>query len=280
VWNQFDASVSELEVPSLEDEAASQTKFQADASGNPVKSDELRLVPELAAETTVLIADALPPDVSFGRKLFHDATNAQIAKNGAVSCASCHPDGRSDGRTWQFVFGPRNTPQLGGGILETAPFHWPGDVSDVPDLNRMTVLPFMGGSGLPAESFELVASFIDTIRPAPAPNALEGRLSDAALRGKLIFESAETQCTTCHAGNHFTDNASYDVRTKANDFDITHFQVPVLHGLNRSGPYLHDGSQQTLRDLVNNVVKTDRMGVGSHLTNDEVDDLVAYLETL
>ena len=54
----------------------------------------------------------------------------------------------------------------------------------------------------------------------------------------------------------------------------------MLHGLNRSGPYLHDGSQASLRDLVNNVVKTDRMGVGSHLTTGEIDDLVAYLETL
>jgi len=54
----------------------------------------------------------------------------------------------------------------------------------------------------------------------------------------------------------------------------------VLHGLHRTGPYLHDGSSVTLDDLVNDVVRTDRMGQGSHLTNDEAADLVEYLRTL
>lgn len=280
VWNQFDASISEIEVPSVAADAAAQTRFVPNASGEAVASAELGLVPELAAETVSLVEDALPADVSFGRKLFHDATNAQMAKNGTVSCASCHPDGRTDGRTWQFVFGPRNTPQLGGGILDTAPFHWPGDVATVPALNDMTVLPFMGGSGLPAESFELVAAFIDSIKAAPAPSVTQAALTAAQLRGKAIFESAETACTSCHGGAHFTDNESWDIGTKANDFDITTFQTPVLHGLARSGPYLHDGSAKSLRDLVQQVVVNDRMGKGSHLTTSEIDDLVAYLETL
>jgi YVTN family beta-propeller protein len=278
VWNQFDATLSEIELPEVKGGTESQTKFD-DGTATTVTSDELTLAPELAAETVTLLEDALTPDVSFGRKIFHDATNAQVASNGTVSCASCHPDGRTDGRTWQFVFGPRNTPQLGGGILDTAPFHWPGDVPTVPALNDMTVLPFMGGSGLPSESFELVASFIDSIRSAPAPTALAG-LSEQELRGKAIFESEQAQCTTCHGGSHFTDNRGWDVGTKASSLDIAVFQTPVLHGLARSAPYLHDGSAQTLRQLVDNLVTTDRMGVGSHLGETEIEDLVAYLKTL
>jgi DNA-binding beta-propeller fold protein YncE/mono/diheme cytochrome c family protein len=280
VWNQFDGSISEIELPTVATETNALTKFEADANGDAIES-EVGVVPEIAADTVVLVEDALPRDASFGRKLFFDATNQQIAANGAVSCGSCHPDGRTDGRTWQFVFGPRNTPQLGGGILDTAPFHWPGDVPTVPALNDMTVLPFMGGTGLPAESFDLVAAFIDTIRPAPSIASVQDGLNEQQLRGKAIFESDEASCTTCHGGSDFTDNASYNVGTRSafmTDIDV--FQTPVLHGLSRSAPYLHDGSALTLEDVVEGVVANDLMGNGSHLTVSERADLTAYLKTL
>lgn len=281
VWNQFDLTISEIELPQVADDIDGGSKFVPDASGQPVASD-LGLVPELAAKTINLdIEDALSVEASIGRKMFHDATDSRISANGTVSCASCHPDGRADGRTWQFIFGPRNTPQLGGGILDTAPFHWPGDVPTVADLNTMTVLPFMGGTGLDANSFQYVAAFIGQIRAAPSAADARGRqLTDAEARGEELFYSEATQCSTCHAGDHFTDNKGYNVGTRASDLDITTFQTPVLHGLNRSAPYLHDGSATSLEDLVNKVVRTDKMGKGSQLTDEQAADLVAYLKTL
>lgn len=280
VWNQFDMTISEIELPQVDDGIDTSSKFVPDAQGNPVASSELSIVPELAARVVALdLVDALDVEASIGRKMFHDATDSRISANATVSCASCHPDGRNDGRTWLFVFGPRNTPQLGGDILDTAPFHWPGDVTTVADLNRMTVLPFMGGSGLDAGSFEYVAKFIGTIRAAPSVVDHRG-MTEQELRGEAIFNREDTACATCHAGAHFTDNRAYDVKTQAAANDIAAFQTPVLHGLNRSGPYLHDGSQKTLEDLVNNIVATDKMGRGSQLTSEEKADLVAYLKTL
>jgi DNA-binding beta-propeller fold protein YncE/mono/diheme cytochrome c family protein len=278
VWNQFDATITEIEVPDMGEDLGGASKFVPDADGKPVTA-EFKEVPELAATTFQIVDDALPADASLGRKLFHDATDTRIAQNRNVSCATCHPDGRADGRTWQFTFGPRNTPQLGGGILDTAPFHWPGDVVDVPDLNRLTVLPFMGGTGLDQASFTKVAAFIDLIPAAPSKAAKDG-LSDAARRGRTLFEDATVGCTECHSGGDFTDNRNHDVLTKSDFRDISTFQTPVLHGLNRSAPYLHDGSQRTLEDLVQNVVATDRMGKGSHLTQAELADLTEYLKSL
>lgn len=283
VWNQFDMTLSEIALPQVDDGIDTASKFVPDAQGNPVADAELSIVPELAANTVALgLTDALDAEASAGRIMFHNATDSRISANATVACASCHPDGRNDGRTWLFVFGPRNTPQLGGDILDTAPFHWPGDVTSVADLNRMTVLPFMGGSGLDPGSFEYVAKFIGTIRAAPSVVTVGG-LNERELRGEEIFNRTDTQCSTCHAGGHFTDNIAYDVNTKSNDSrftDISRFQTPVLHGLNRSGPYLHDGTQKTLEDLVENIVATDKMGKGSHLSLDEKADLVAYLKTL
>ncbi len=283
VWNQFDMTLSEIQLPQVDDGIDTASKFVPDAQGNPVADAELGIVPELAAKTIALdLVDALDAEASTGRIMFHNATDSRISANATVSCASCHPDGRNDGRTWLFVFGPRNTPQLGGDILDTAPFHWPGDVTSVADLNRMTVLPFMGGSGLDAGSFEYVAKFIGTIRAAPSVITARG-LNEQELRGEAIFNREDTQCSTCHAGADFTDNRAYDVQTKSADSrfaDITTFQTPVLHGLNRSAPFLHDGSQKTIEDLVENIVATDKMGKGSQLSLDEKADLIAYLKTL
>ena len=226
------------------------------------------------------IEDALEPVTSRGRKLFHDALDSRISQSHSISCASCHPDGRNDNQTWQFTFGPRNTPQLGGGIIETAPFHWPGDVTTARDLNSLTVQAFMGGTGLDNDSMDAIASFIDTIRAAPTPAALQPMMTDAQLRGQMVFDSAATGCTECHSGPHFTDNVNWDLGTQSNNNDRRDFQTPVLHGLSRTGPYLHDGSADTLQQLVDRVIRTDRMGTGSHLTDQEASDLVEYLKTL
>ncbi len=143
----------------------------------------------------------------------------------------------------------------------------------------MTVLAFMGGSGVDAPAMNAIGAFIDTIRPAPSGAALSP-LSPAQLRGQALFQDETVGCATCHNGAHLTDNLSWDVDSQATSFDIREFQTPVLHGLDRSGPYMHDGSAATLRDLVFNFVATDRMGNGSHLDDSALEDLAAFLATL
>lgn len=281
VFNQFDGTITDFELPSLgpaTPKAAS--RYLGNDDGQGERAAMFRQVPLLLGNTWSVLEDPLDPVVSRGRKLFFDALDTRISQTRTVSCASCHPDGRDDGRTWQFTFGPRNTPQLGGGILETAPFHWPGDAETHRDLNNLTVLAFMGGSGLDTESLDAIAAYMDTIRPAPSPVALEEGPSEAVLRGKEIFHSAEAGCTECHSGAHYTDNRNWDVGTRAGPHDRPDFQTPVLHGLWRSGPYLHDGSLRTLEDLVRRLVRTDRMGKGSHLTDQQAADLVEYLKSL
>jgi DNA-binding beta-propeller fold protein YncE/mono/diheme cytochrome c family protein len=278
VWNKFDGSVTEFELPVVSHALQTQSKFVP--AGTEVVEAEFREIPEFAGDTFTVVEDAFEPQASLGRKMFHSALDRRISQSHNISCASCHPDGRSDNNVWQFTFGPRNTPQLGGGILDTAPFHWPGDVEDVRALNSMTVLAFMGGTGVDDASMDAIGAFIDTIPAAPAPNTLQEQLTDAQARGQAIFESAETECTNCHYGNHLTDNISWNVGSQAHANDIVEFQTPVLHGLARTAPYMHSGEADTLRELVDVLVATDKMGKGSHLSSQEKDDLAAYLETL
>ena len=280
VWNQFDGSVTEIGMPAVDSRNARSRFAEEQNASENVDVAELQRVPEVASRTFTVVTDALDANASLGRKMFHDATDPRVSAAGSVSCASCHPDGRTDGRTWQFTFGPRNTPQLGGDILDTAPFHWPGDVANVAALNEMTVKPFMGGAGLSPADFEFVAAFIGTIREAPSAAMARPELNASELRGQEVFASAETGCTACHSGGHFTDNGTYDIASAAHAGDIRAFQTPVLHGLHRSAPYFHDGKFESLEALVQIAVRGDTMGIGSHLTDDDADALVAYLKTL
>jgi hypothetical protein len=207
-----------------------------------------------------------------GHSVFHSDSGAGIA------CASCHPEGGDDGRVWNFdPIGQRRTQNLRGGLLATAPFHWDGDLRDVPSLMHEVFEKRMSGPALASDQLGALASWLDA-RPAlphaPAPDAA------AVARGRALFEdTAGAGCVSCHSGAHYTNNATLDVGTgKA-------LQVPTLIGLAFRAPYLHDGCAATLRDRFvpsgsGACAAIDTHGMISQLTSSQIDDLVAFLDTL
>jgi len=103
----------------------------------------------------------LEDDVRVGRNLFYDATDTAMTNTG-FACASCHVEGRNDGRTWVTPNGPRNTPNLSGarpgipGIASTtAPLHWDGELATSADLS-LTVERVMHGDGVSREKMALL----------------------------------------------------------------------------------------------------------------------------
>ena len=58
------------------------------------------------------------------------------------------------------------------------------------------------------------------------------------------------------------------------------FDTPTLLELWRSGPYLHDGSAPTLRDVLTTRNPENRHGRTAQLTPEQINDLVAFLESL
>ena len=82
-------------------------------------------------------------------------------------------------------------------------------------------------------------------------------------------------CTSCHAGQLRTNRKAYDLAGDLNKVD-----TPALVGLAASAPYYHDGSAQTLRDLLLENGSIHGMGNLSKLSDKSVNDLVAYLKTL
>jgi mono/diheme cytochrome c family protein len=211
---------------------------------------------------------AVPDNVRLGRELFTTSTSPAMSA-GVLACATCHPEGRPDGLTWVFGDQLRNTPSLVGRISETAPFHWAGDLADPGALDRATIQTVMGGQGPSETERAALFAFLDTLPVPPAPSLDV----DAVERGRLVFFDEVVGCATCHAGAHYTDNQNHELYG-------SRFQTPVLHGLARSEPYLHDGSAATLDDVYNRLIATDRMGHGSHLTDDEQNDLLTFLRSL
>jgi hypothetical protein len=201
-----------------------------------------------------------------GHQLFHGATPGKLA------CASCHPEGGEDGRTWRFAgLGARRTQSLRGGVMDTAPFHWNGDMPSLEFLMHDVFQGRMSGPAVDRTRMQALATWVDdmkTIKPSGWHD--KGAIS----RGKVLFETTAA-CSTCHRGPDFTNGASFDVGTGGT------FQVPQLHNLAFRGPFLHDGCANTLLERFTKCGSAgDRHGLTSKLNPAQIDDLVAYLETL
>lgn len=240
----------------------------------------------LVGNSVPLAPDTLPAQDVVGRMLFFDANaRSMSAVEASVACSSCHLEGRDDGHTWQFPDGPRQTPTLSGrGIKATAPFHWSGEFADLQEFLTHTITARMGGSGLSATQVAQLNAYVDN-SPDPENPYLQTVSSEQLSRGAVVYGKAG--CDGCHSGQWLTNNTNADVGSLVlsginpdNGLVKTRgLNVPSLKGIARSSPYMHDGSVVSLKARV---LKNpgDKHGVTSTLTPEEVDDLVAYLQTL
>lgn len=202
----------------------------------------------------------------------HDMFHLPPSPRSAVACASCHPEGHEDGRTWDFdPVGLRRTQAVGGGVLKTAPLHWSGDQSDLESLMSEVFVSRMGGAPPGARRLKLMARFIDSLPAFPASPPED---EAAVARGAALFHTKQVGCADCHSGPMLTNNASEDVGTGAP------FQVPALIGLSGRAPFMHDGCAATLRDRFDPACGGVRHGDVTGLSPAQLDDLIAYLESL
>lgn len=210
-----------------------------------------------------------------GHDVFHQSPGLSMGMPTSISCASCHPGAGDDARTWNFsTIGPRRTQTVRGGISETAPLHWDGDMQDVGHIMSEVFVNRMGGTPQGPRRSRLVQRWMDSV-----PTLQQGAPVDVAAieRGKAIYNDEKAACNSCHSGSKLTNNQFADVGTGKQ------FQVPTLMGIADRAPYMHDGCAPTLRarfDGSDSCGGGDKHGVTSNLTSAQIDDLVAYLETL
>ncbi|WP_234023242.1 c-type cytochrome [Sorangium cellulosum] len=203
-----------------------------------------------------------------GHEMFHRAPNGFST----TACASCHPEGHEDGHTWKFSqLGLRRTQTVGGGVLKTAPLHWSGDQEDLSHLMGEVFVSRMGGAQPGLRRIALMERFLDSL-PAFPTSPPEDEASVA--RGAALFQDKQVGCASCHGGEMLTNNLNEDVGTGEL------LQVPSLIGIAGRAPFMHDGCAATLRDRFDPSCGGVRHGDVSGLNDAQIDDLVAYLESL
>ncbi len=167
---------------------------------------------------------------------------------------------------------------------------------------------------------------------SPYDRWLQGDLEampDAARRGRILFVSEALECFHCHGGFNFSDsidhagsvfdevafhnNGLYNLGDEGAyppgnqglyeltgvESDRGRFRAPTLRNIAVTGPYMHDGSIETLEEVIDHYAAGGRTiddgayaGVGADnphkssfvsgflLTDDEKADLLAFLEAL
>lgn len=125
-------------------------------------------------------------------------------------------------------------------------------------------------------------------------------MSPSAVRGMDLF-NGKANCKTCHAGFNFTDESYHNLGVgmdKPNPdlgrFEVTKaetekgaFKTPTLRNITETAPYMHDGSEPTLRATVEfynkGGVKNEWLAEEIkplNLTDQEIGDIVAFMQSL
>ena len=135
---------------------------------------------------------------------------------------------------------------------------------------------------------------------APFDDWIEGNedaISDAAKRGFVVFNT-KANCAACHSGWAFTDSSFHDIGLPSYDMGrgevlpdipvMQHaFKTPGLRDIERRAPYMHNGSLETLEDVVDHYITGGiaRESLSAEmapleLTQEERGDLIAFLRTV
>jgi hypothetical protein len=162
-----------------------------------------------------------------------------------------------------------------------------------PRLNDVVQFPVAvkAGSANVSNNPDLITSKLGALHfyqlgiPAPKSSEADNAFNFPAVRGKAIF-NGKALCAKCHVPPLFTE-PGYNMHT-ADEIGIDDFQAKrspsgryrtaPLKGLfaHQKGGFYHDGRYATLRAVVDHYDSFQKTG----LTEEEKNDLVAYLRTL
>ncbi|HYX31977.1 MAG TPA: cytochrome c peroxidase [Oligoflexus sp.] len=160
------------------------------------------------------------------------------------------------------------------------------------------------GEGLTATTLaKALATYERTIVSGMAPfdRWIQGddkAISTSAARGFMLF-NGKALCARCHSGWRFTDDSFHDIGLADGDRGrgailpgievLQHaFKTPGLRNIDRRAPYMHDGSEATLEQVIefynrggqarrpNQAEDVRPLG----LTDQDKADLLAFLKTL
>ncbi len=245
-------------------------------------------LPTVAAVPTTH-REALAATALAGKRIFYNAADPRLSAEGYISCASCHLDGGSDGRVWDFTGrgeGLRRTTDLRGRAgTGHGNVHWTANFDEIQDFEH-DIRGAFGGSGFlpltPAQfaaqhpspvttkagaspELDALAAYVASLGRASVPRsphrAVDGTLSAAAAAGRDRFLALD--CQRCHVGRSLTDSATRPVgdpllQSVGTTFagsgrrlgqSLPGIDTPTLLGLHATGRYLHHGLAGSLEEV-------------------------------
>jgi len=209
-----------------------------------------------------------------GEMFFNDAA---LCFQHWQSCASCHPDGRVDGLNWDLMNdglgNPKNTKNML--LAHATPPAMSLGVRDAAETAVRAGIRFIQFAVRPEEDAVAIDEYLKALRPVPSPHARDAASREAADRGAKVFDRAG--CAACHPAPLYTDLQPYDVGTAKGMDEGSPVDTPTLIEAWRTAPYLHDGRAATMLEVLTTFNPNDRHGATSNLTQDEIEDLAAFV---
>jgi DNA-binding beta-propeller fold protein YncE len=259
----------------------------------------LATTPVLLGTAAVVPEEPLRDELLTGKKLFHTSRDTRMAKSGYITCSNCHPEGHHDGLTWDFTDrgeGLRNTTSLlDRGGTEMGRVHWTGNFDEIQDFEN-DIRNGQGGTGLLSEDdWAITEDPLGTAKAGRSEDldALAAYVSslvattrspyEPPVDGEATFEAAG--CDTCHPAPLYTDSTlenplRHDIGTitaasgSRRGEALDGFDTPTLLGAWETGPYLHDGSVQTIEEAIRAHDSADG------LDNDTINILTEFVQSL
>ena len=226
---------------------------------------------------SIALADEQPMTLARKGEMYFNDANLCFQK--WQSCASCHPDARADGLNWDLlndgIGNPKNTKSML--LAHQTP---PAMVSGIRGSAEVAVragIRFIQFAVRPEEDAVAIDEYLKALRPEVSPWLVDGEMTESARRGEQLYE--EAGCHHCHPAPLYTDLELYNVGTGLGRETDMEFDTPALVEVWRTAPYLHDGRAATMMSVLVEHNPDDQHGDTTRLTEQELEDLVAYIMT-
>ncbi len=252
---------------------------------------------DLAASVPGAELSRLGPEVDLtkdrvrrGEMLWNDGT---MCFQHWQSCASCHPDARSDALNWDLLNDGIGNPKQSKSLIYchlTPPAMVTGIRPGMKACNRKGIT-FIQFVVRPEEDGLCLDEYVMSLVPTPSPELGRGWfsravLSDAAKRGEKLFKQAG--CAECHPDGQtgpngeklYTDMKLYDMGLGVGNEEHRKFDTPSLTECWRTAPYLYDGRALTIEEVLTECNPNDTHGKTKDLTPEQIKDLAAYIRSL
>ena len=209
-----------------------------------------------------------------GEIFFNDAT---ACFQNWLSCATCHPDARTDAMNWDLLNDGMGNPKNVKSMLlahQTPPTTWLGarPHAEMSVRSGFTHIEF---AVRPEADATAVDAYLRALEAEPSPYLVNGTLSPSGERGKKIFE--QQSCTACHPAPLFTDKATHELGTTTGPDVGRPVDTPSLVEVWRTAPYMHDGRAATMREVLTTKGHGIILKRTEALTPEQLRDLETYI---